>query len=321
MEVYNDPCLRVNKGKLQLKNPVLSASGTFGYGKELESVAHPNYYGGLALKGITLKPRTGNTPPRLIEVPGGIINAIGLQNDGVRDFLEKKVLPLQEYDTAIIANINGIKEDDYCAIAEQLDGAPIDYIEINVSCPNLEGGGVEFGKSAKSVGAIVKKVKARTSIPLMLKLTPQVTDITEMVRTAEDNGIDIITLINTYPAMAIDIEKKQPVLGNVVGGFSGPGVKPMAIRLIWEVRKVTNLPIVGMGGICSWQDAVEFLLAGADAVAVGTWHFIEPDIALKINKGFIGYMEKHGFKSISEIAGYTWRKQNEAKKNKHNCRA
>ncbi|MCB1196379.1 dihydroorotate dehydrogenase [bacterium] len=315
----NDSRLQVNKGKLRLKNPVLSASGTFGYGKELESVANPDFYGAIALKGITVNSRAGNTPPRLVEVAGGIINAIGLQNDGVKDFVKNKVLPLKKYDTAIVANINGIKEDDYCVIAEQLEGTPIDYIEINVSCPNLEGGGVEFGKNARSIGSIVKKVKERTSIPLMLKLTPQVTDITEMVRAAEDNGIDIVTLINTYPAMAIDINTRKPVLGNVVGGFSGPGVKPMAIRLIWEVKKVTNLPIIGMGGICGWQDAIEFMLAGADAVAVGTWHFIDPSIAQKINQGILDYMNIHGFKSVSEIAGYTWRHHHESKKNRHNC--
>lgn len=311
MLATDNPRLRVSRGKLQLKNPVLSASGTFGYGTELRDVAHPEYYGGIALKGITLKPRSGNPPPRLVEVPGGVINSVGLQNDGVQDFVEKKVIPLQSYDTAIVANINGVQLEDYWMMAEKLEGSPIDYIEINVSCPNLKEGGVEFGKSPKSIASIVSGVKKRTTIPLMLKLTPQVTDIKEIIKAAEDNGLDIVTLINTYPAIAIDINTKKPILGNIRGGFSGPAVKPMAINLVWEARKATKLPIVGMGGICSWQDAVEFMLAGADAVAVGTWHFINPGIALDIAEGLIEYMDKNGFKSVSEITGYTWRQYNE----------
>jgi len=310
MEFIKDPRLNVNKGKLKLNNPVVSASGTFGYGVELKDIAHPEHYGALTLKGITLKPRSGNETPRLIEVPGGIVNSIGLQNDGVDDFVEKKVVPLQKYDTAIIANINGIKEEDYFLIAEKLDGSPIDYIEINVSCPNIKDGGVVFGKKPESVASIVKGVKKRTSIPAILKLTPQVTDIKPLVYAAEDSGIDIFSLINTYPAMVIDINKKKPVLGNLRGGFSGPAVKPMAINQVWEVRSATNLPIIGMGGISSWQDAVEFMLAGADAVSVGTWHFVDPGIAHKINCGLIKYMQDNGFSSVSEISGYTWRQYN-----------
>lgn len=309
--ITDNPKLRVNRGALKLKNPILSASGTFGYGTELQSIANPEYYGGIALKGITRHPRSGNKPPRLVEVPGGVINSVGLQNDGVDDFVEKKVLPLKDLNTSIIANINGVQLEDYWIIAEKLADAPIDYIEINVSCPNLKEGGVEFGKSPKSVGAIVKGVKERTHIPLMLKLTPQVTDIKEIIYAAEDNGLDIVTLINTYPAIAIDIANKKPILGNIRGGFSGPAVKPMAINLVWEARKATDLPIVGMGGICGWKDAVEFLLAGADAVAVGTWHFVEPAIALNIAKGLISYMEQEQFFSIEELSGYTWRQYNE----------
>lgn len=318
MDIVNDKRLKISKGKLHLKNPVLSASGTFGYGLELSDIAHPEYYGGIALKGITLKPRSGNKPPRLIEVSGGVINSVGLQNDGVDDFVQKKVLPLRRYNTAIIANINGTREEDYWIIAEKLEGAPIDYIEINVSCPNLHEGGVEFGKNPKSVASIVSGVKKKTSIPLMLKLTPQVTDIKEIIRAAEDSGIDIITLINTFPAIAIDIRTKKPVLGNIRGGFSGPALKPMAINLVWEARCATKLPIVGMGGICGWQDAVEFLLAGADAVAIGTWHFVDPAVALKIIEGLLTYIEEHKFSSISELSGYTWRQYG---KNTTHCRS
>ncbi|MEW6534737.1 MAG: dihydroorotate dehydrogenase [Candidatus Auribacterota bacterium] len=311
MLATDNPRLRVSRGKLQLKNPVLSASGTFGYGTELQDIAHPEHYGGIALKGITLKPRSGNPPPRLVEAVGGVINSVGLQNDGVQDFVEKKVIPLQSYNTTIIANINGVQLEDYWMMAEKLEGSPVDYIEINVSCPNLKEGGVEFGKSPKSIAAIVSGVRKRTTIPLMLKLTPQVTDIKEIIKAAEDNGLDIVTLINTYPAIVIDINTKKPVLGNIRGGFSGPAVKPMAINLVWEARKATKLPIVGMGGVCSWQDAVEFMLAGADAVAVGTWHFINPGIALEIAEGLMAYMDKNGFESVSEITGYTWRQYNE----------
>jgi len=310
MEFIKDPRLNVNRGKLKLNNPVVSASGTFGYGTELKDIAHPQHYGAICLKGITLKPRAGNYPPRMVEVAGGIINSIGLQNDGVDDFVEKKVVPLRKYDTAVIANINGTKEEDYFLIAEKLDGSPVDYIEINVSCPNIKEGGVVFGKKPESVASIVKGVKQRTGIPLILKLTPQVTDIKTIVDAAQENGIDIFSLINTYPAMVIDIYKKKPVLGNIRGGFSGPALKPMAVNMVWEVRSVTDLPIIGMGGICSWQDSVEFLLAGADAVSVGTWHFADPGIAYKINCGLIEYMQQNGFSSVSEISGYTWRQFN-----------
>lgn len=314
MTKCKDPRLRVDKGKLKLKNPVISASGTFGYGLELQDIAHPDYYGGITLKGITAKPRAGNPPPRIVETSGGIINSVGLQNDGIEHFIAEKVLPVKRFDTAIIANINGTVPDDYFLITEKLnENKSVDYIEINVSCPNVKEGGVAFGKNPQAVAHIVSGVRSRTDIPLMLKLTPQVTDIAEIIRAAEDNGIDIISLINTYPAIAINIFTKKPVLGNIRGGFSGPPVKPMAINLVWEARSATDLPIVGMGGICSWQDAVEFLLAGADAVAVGTWHFVEPDIALRINTGICEYMDKEQFSSLSELSGFTWRNYNESK--------
>ncbi len=312
MHFSDDPRLRVDKGKLRLKNPVISASGTFGYGIEMQDIAHPEYYGAIALKGITVKPRAGNPPPRIVEVSGGIINSVGLQNDGIYRFVEEKVMPLKRYRTAIIANINGTTADDYFFITDKLnENASVDYIEINVSCPNVKEGGVAFGKNPKAVAHIVKGVRAKTNIPLMLKLTPQVTDIGEIIRAAQDNGIDIISLINTYPAIAIDINTRKPLLGNIRGGFSGPPVKPMAINLVWEARSATDLPIIGMGGISSWQDAVEFLLAGADAIAVGTWHFVEPDIAAKINEGLCNYMDKEQFSTLAEISGYTWRQYNE----------
>ena len=307
-----DSRLKVDKGKLKLKNPVISASGTFGYGIELQDIAHPEHYGAITLKGITAKPRAGNPPPRIVEVSGGIINSVGLQNDGIEEFVDNKVLPVKRYKTAIIANINGTTADDYFFIAEKLnENESVDYIEINVSCPNVKEGGVSFGKDPKAVAHIAKGVRGKTDLPLILKLTPQVTDIGEIVRAAEDNGIDIISLINTYPAIAINIDTKKPVLGNIRGGFSGPPVKPMAINLVWEARAATKLPIIGMGGISCWEDAVEFLLAGADAVAVGTWHFIEPDIATKINQGLCNYMDKEQFSSLSEISGYTWRQYND----------
>ncbi|MCD6460789.1 dihydroorotate dehydrogenase [bacterium] len=311
MSFYDDPRLRVKKGKLVLKNPAISASGTFGYGLELKDIADPNWYGGLTLKGITLKPRDGNAPARLIETSGGIINSIGLQNQGIDTFVEQKVLPLKRYDTAVIANINGTYKEDYFKLAERLDDSPVDYIEINVSCPNIKGGGAVFGKQPRSVAEIVKGVRKKTSKPLILKLTPQVTDIKEIAKAGYDSGIDIYSLINTYPAMAIDVNTRKPVLGNIHGGFSGPPLKPMAIHLVWELKSATNLPIIGMGGICSWEDAVEFLLAGADAVAVGTWHFVQPSIAEDINKGIIKYMDDNGFNSLDELSGYTWRKYNE----------
>ncbi len=305
-----DKRLNVKKGRLSLNNPVVAASGTFGYGLELESIAHPDNYGGISLKGITLNPRAGNDSPRLVEVRGGVINSVGLQNDGIDCFLDKKIAPLAEYDTAIIANISGGCEEDYFILAEKLDGSSVDYIEINVSCPNLKEGGVVFGKKPEYVASISAGVRARTDIPLILKLTPQVSDIKEIVIAAEESGIDIIALINTYPAMAIDIFKKKPVLGNIKGGFSGPAVKPMAVSLVWDARSVTDLPIIGMGGICGWEDAVEFMLAGADAVGVGTWHFVDPSVAQKINVGLIDYMEQNGFSSVSDISGHVWRKYN-----------
>ncbi len=309
--MVSDKRLNVKKGRLVLNNPVVAASGTFGYGLELESMAHPENYGGISLKGITLNPRSGNDSPRLVEVCGGVINSVGLQNDGVDCFLDEKITPLSEYDTAIIANISGGCEEDYFLLAEKLDVCAVDYIEINVSCPNLKEGGVVFGRKPEYVASISAGVRQRTEKPLILKLTPQVTDIKEIVVAAEENGIDVIALINTYPAMAIDIFDKKPVLGNIKGGFSGPAVKPMAINLVWEARSATDLPIIGMGGVSGWEDAVEFMLAGADAVGVGTWHFIDPSVAQKINTGLIKYMEDNDFSSIEDISGYVWRKYND----------
>ena len=294
--------MTVNLAGIKLKNPVITASGTFGFGREYARFYDLSKLGGIAVKGLTLEPKEGNKPPRIAETPGGILNSVGLQNPGVDYFIEKELPFLRRYDVAIIANIAGNTVEEYCRMAEKL-GSNIDGIELNISCPNVKEGGVAFGTKGDSVYNITRKVKEHCKVPLIVKLSPNVTDIKEVALAAREGGADALSLINTLLGMAIDINTRRPVLANVVGGLSGPAVKPVAVRMVWQVADTVDIPIIGMGGISCWQDSVEFILAGADAVSIGTANFVNPYAPLEILDGLNNYLIKNNFKSIKELKG------------------
>lgn len=294
--------MEVNIGGLKLKNPMMTASGTYGFGREYGEFYDLGKLGAVAAKGLTLLQREGNNAPRIAETPAGILNSVGLQNPGVEKFLEEELPFLRKYDTKIIANIAGNTIDEYCEMAEIL-GNNVDAIELNISCPNVKEGGVAFGTKCDSVYSITKSVKSHCKVPLIVKLSPNVTDIREIALAAEEAGADCISLINTLLGMAIDIKTRRPIMANVVGGLSGPAVKPVAVRMVWQVAQVVKIPIIGMGGISSWQDAAEFILAGATAVSVGTYNFVNPYAPVEILQGLEQYMEKSGFNSIEDFRG------------------
>lgn len=294
--------MKVDIGGIKLKNPVLTASGTFGFGREYSKFYDLGKLGGIVVKGLTLEPREGNKPPRIAETPAGILNSVGLQNPGVEYFLKKELPFLHGYDAAVIANIAGNTVDEYCKMAEKL-GSHVDGIELNISCPNVKEGGAAFGTDSDSVYNITKRVKEYCEVPLIVKLSPNVADIKEIALSAEEGGADAISLINTLLGMAIDINSKRPVLANKVGGLSGPAVKPVALRMVWETSESVNIPIIGMGGISCWQDAVEFILAGADAVSIGTANFFNPYAPLEILEGLEKYLIRNESKSINELKG------------------
>jgi dihydroorotate dehydrogenase (NAD+) catalytic subunit len=290
----------VQIGSLKLKNPVMTASGTFGFGREYGEYYDLSQLGAVVVKGLTLKPREGNASPRIAETPAGILNSVGLQNPGVEAFLAEELPYLRQYDTAVIANIAGNTVEEYCRMAEIL-GSQVDAVELNISCPNVKEGGVAFGTKCASVHQITKAVKEYCKVPLIVKLSPNVTDIVEIALAAQEAGADGLSLINTLLGMAIDIHSKKPVLANVVGGLSGPAVKPVAVRMVYQVSQAVSIPVIGMGGICSWQDAVEFLLAGSDAVAIGTYHFVNPYGGKEIKEGIEGYMRQNNIEKIGDI--------------------
>ncbi len=294
--------MEVNIGGLRLKNPMMTASGTYGFGKEYGEFYDLSKLGAVVAKGLTLKPREGNKAPRIAETPAGILNSVGLQNPGVEMFLEQELPFLRKYDTAVIANIAGNTVDEYCEMAERL-GKQVDAIELNISCPNVKEGGVAFGTKCESVYNITKSVKSYCKVPLIVKLSPNVTDIKEIALAAEEAGADSISLINTLLGMAIDINTRKPIMANVVGGLSGPAVKPVAVRMVWQVAQAVKIPVIGMGGISSWQDAVEFILAGATAVAIGTYNFVNPFAPIEILQGLEQYMGKNGFNSLEDFRG------------------
>lgn len=294
--------MRVDLAGIKLKNPVITASGTFGFGREYAKFYDLSKLGGIVVKGLTLEPREGNRPPRIAETTAGMLNSVGLQNPGVKYFLEKELPFLREYDVAVIANIAGNTVEEYCRMTERL-GNQVDGIELNISCPNVKEGGVAFGTKCDSVYNITRSVKEYSKVPLIVKLSPNVTDIKEIAVAAQEGGADAISLINTLLGMAIDINSRKPILANMVGGLSGPAVKPVAVRMVWQVSKAVNIPIIGMGGISSWQDAVEFILAGADAVSVGTANFVNPYAPLEICNGVEQYLVKNKFNSIHELKG------------------
>ena len=295
--------LGVNICGVYFNNPLIAASGTFGFGHEYSEFYPLETLGGISCKGITLKKRDGNPPPRIAETEGGILNAVGLQNPGVDHFIEKDLPWLKEQNTVIIANIAGNTPEEYCQMAEKLSDSDVDFIEMNISCPNVKSGGVQFGTSCESVGAITEAVRKHCSKPLMVKLSPNVTDIAEIAKSAEFYGADVISMINTLTGMRINIDTGRPIIHNNTGGMSGPAVFPVAVRMVWQVANAVKIPIVGMGGISKWQDAVEMLMAGATALQIGTVLFNDPYAPIKINKGLNDFLDSKGMKSVTELTG------------------
>ena len=295
--------LTVNIAGVEFKNPVITASGTFGFGREYSEFYPLREIGGLSCKGITLKPRMGNPPPRIAETPSGILNAVGLQNPGVDHFIERDLPWLKEQETVVIANIAGNTPEEYAQMAEKLSESSVDMIEMNISCPNVKHGGVQFGTSCQSVGAITREVRAHCKKPLMVKLSPNVSDIAEIARAAESEGADALSLINTLTGMRIDINTRRPIIRNNTGGLSGPAMFPVAVRMVWQTAGAVKIPVGGMGGISTWRDAVEMMLAGASAIQVGTALFSDPYAPLKIKEGLNRYLDDQGIASVTELAG------------------
>ncbi len=296
--------LSVKIGKLDLKNPVMTASGTFGYGEEYAEFIDLNKLGAIVVKGISLKPMEGNPPPRICETPCGLLNAIGLQNVGLKKFVEEKLPYLKKFSTNIIVNILGSSVNEYVRIAEELDEKGIDGIELNVSCPNVKKGGMIFGTNKKTLEKLVVKVKRSIkNTTLITKLSPDIFNIRELAKIVEGAGSDAISLINTLPAMCIDVETWRPKLANITGGLSGPAIKPVALRMVWEASKSVRIPIIGIGGIMNAEDAIEFMLAGASSIQVGTANFINPRITVEVIQGIENYLRKKNIKSVTEIIG------------------
>ncbi|WP_273325420.1 dihydroorotate dehydrogenase [Vallitalea guaymasensis] len=293
----------VNIAGIDFKNPVMTASGTFGSGKEYSEFVDLNRLGGVVVKGVASKEWLGNPVPRIAETYGGMLNAVGLQNPGVDVFIEEDIPFLRKYDTKIIVNIAGKTVDEYVEVAEKLQDADIDMIELNISCPNVKEGGVAFGTDPKMAEYVTSQVKKHSKQPLIVKLSPNVTDITEIARAVEAGGADCVSLINTLLGMKIDIYKRRPVLANRVGGFSGPAIKPVAVRMVNQVYNSIKLPIIGLGGICNGEDAIEFILAGATGVAVGTANFMNPRTTVEVIEGIERYMESMGVKDVGELIG------------------
>jgi len=294
--------LEIEISGVKLKNPIIAASGTFGFGREFSRLIDLNLFGGISTKGITLKKRTGNPQPRLCEVYGGIINSVGLENPGVEAFVNDELPFLRRFDTKIIANINGFNKEEFIELAKIVSPL-VDMIEVNLSCPNVKEGGMAFGKDPNKVYEITKEVKKVSACPVIVKLTPNVTDITELAKAAEKAGADAISLINTISAMAIDIETRKPLIKMVTGGLSGPAIKPIAIRMVYECFQKIKIPIVGIGGIMNYKDAIEFFLAGATAIQIGTVNFVNPNAVLEIKEGIENYLKDHGFESVNDLVG------------------
>lgn len=295
--------LKTEFAGIKLNSPIMTASGTFGFGEEFEDFADFSTLGAIVVKGTTLEPRNGNKGIRIAETPAGMLNCIGLENPGVQ-FLVNEILPrIGKYNCPIIVNISGNTVEEYGELAKILDIDGVKAIELNVSCPNVKEGGIAFGVEPKSMAAVIKAAKKNTSKPVIIKLSPNVTDIAVMAKAAENAGADAVSLINTLIGMAIDINTCKPVLGNITGGLSGPAVKPVALRMVWQVRKAISLPIIGMGGIMNAQDAIEFFLAGADAVAIGTANFVEPDSTVKIYRDLKKYLEQKNLTDIRDLIG------------------
>ena len=296
--------LKINIGGLKLKNPVMTASGTFGYGIEYADFFDISCLGGIFVKGTTIQPREGNDYPRLAETPSGMLNAVGLQNKGVDYFIDHIYPTIKNIDTNMIVNVSGSSIETYVECAEKIASLEnIPAIELNISCPNVKQGGMAFGVTAKGAGEVVKAVRQVYPKTLIVKLSPNVTDITEIAKAVESEGADSVSLINTILGMAINAEKRRPILSTITGGLSGPCVKPIALRMVWQTYKAVKIPIIGLGGISNWKDAVEFMLAGATAIQIGTYNFIDPAVSVKVIDGINEYCDRHGFKSASELTG------------------
>ena len=295
--------LSVKIAGVEFGNPLIAASGTFGFGKEYGEFYPLSVLGGISCKGITLKRRDGNPPPRIAETPSGMLNAVGLQNPGVDVFIEEDLPWLKKQNTVIIVNIAGNTIEEYCEMAEKLSETDVDMIELNISCPNVKHGGVQFGTSRESVANITSEVRRHCKKPLIIKLSPNVTDIAPIAQAAEANGADAISMINTLTGMRIDINTRRPIIRNNTGGMSGPAVFPVAVRMVWQVANAVKLPIIGMGGISTWEDAVEMLIAGATALQIGTVLFSDPYAPVKITEGLNAFLDKNGIKSVTELSG------------------
>ena len=294
---------KVNICGIEFKNPVIGASGTFGFGKEFNEYFSVDKLGGISSKGLTLEKRDGNKGIRIYETPSGIMNSIGLQNPGVKGFIDAELPFMEKLDTIILANLGGSTKDDYLEGVRLLNNTHIDFIELNISCPNVKEGGMAFGIKCDTAYQIVSEVKEIAKKPLIVKLSPNAESIKEMAIACVEAGADALSLVNTFNALAIDINKRRPVFNNITAGLSGPAIKPIALRMVYEVNQVVNVPIIGMGGITTSEDAIEFIMAGAWAIQVGSANFIKPDITLDIINGIEAFMEKEGIKSLEEIRG------------------
>lgn len=297
------PDISVNICGVRLKNPIIAASGTYGFGEEYTDLYPLEKLGGISCKGTTLLPKDGNIPPRIAETPSGILNSVGLQNPGVEHFISEDLPRLKRQDIAVIANIAGASIEDYEKTAARLDDTDVDMIELNISCPNVKQGGATWGVTCAGAASVTKAVRNATKKPIMVKLTPNVTDITEIAKAVEAEGADAVSLINTLLGMRIDIHTRRPILHNNVGGLSGPAVFPVAVRMVWQVHNAVKIPVIGMGGIASAEDAVEMMIAGASAVQIGTAIFTDPYVPVKAAEGIEKYLSDNGIEKIGDIVG------------------
>ena len=295
--------LAVNIAGVELKNPVITASGCCGFGREFLDFYPLSALGGISLKGTTLNPREGNPPHRIAEAPAGMLNSVGLQNPGVQVLLEKDLPWLKEQNTVLIANLAGSSPEEYRAVTEAVEGSDIDMIELNISCPNVKAGGIGFGTDCDLAAGVIREVRAATTKPLIVKLTPNVTDITAIAKVAEAEGADAVSLINTITAMRIDINTRRPILHNNTGGLSGPAVFPVAVRMVWQAANAVKIPVIGLGGISTWQDGIEMMMAGARAIQVGAALFTNPMAPVEIVEGMNAWLDKQGIKDINDIVG------------------
>ncbi|SDC48690.1 MULTISPECIES: dihydroorotate dehydrogenase [unclassified Candidatus Frackibacter] len=296
--------LNVELNGLELQNPIMTASGTFGFGEEYKDYVDLNRLGGVMVKGTTIKPKAGNPTPRIAETPGGVLNAIGLQNPGVDHFINVILPKIRDYNFKTIVNISGNTAEEYKELTTKLNEAEgVAALEVNISCPNVKKGGLAFGTEPKMAASVVEAVKENTDLPIITKLSPNVTDITEIAEAVEEAGTDIISLINTLIGMKIDIETQQPILANTIGGLSGPAIRPVAVRMVYQVAQSVDIPLIGMGGIMNSRDVIEFLLAGASAIAVGTANFINPGVTMEIIDELEEYLVENGYDSVQELVG------------------